>query len=103
MPPLFVRINGITVNDSGRYVVDYETFGYTETLPGMHVHFFFDTVTPEQAGSPGSGPWILYGGPRPFTGYRETDRPQAATRMCALVANSNHSVVAGSGNCVVLP
>lgn len=103
MPPLFVRINSITVNDTGNYVVEYETFGYTEQLPGMHVHFFFNTVPVEQAGSPGSGPWYLYGGPRPFTKYKETDRPADATEMCALVANSNHSVVPGSGNCMNLP
>ena len=103
LPPLYVRINGITLNDSGQYVVDYETFGYTEVLPGMHVHFYFNTVPHEQAGNPGSGPWILYGGPRPFTGYRESDRPAQASQMCALVANNNHSVIAGSGNCFQLP
>jgi len=102
-PPLYVRINAISVNDSNQYVVDYETFGYTEKLPGQHVHFFFNTVPPEQAGMPGSGPWILYGGPRPFTRYKVSDRPANATQMCALVANSNHSVVAESGNCVELP
>lgn len=103
LPPLYARINGITLNTSGQYVVDYETFGYTEVLPGMHVHFYFNSVPHEQAGSPGSGPWILYGGPRPFTGYRESDRPAQATQMCALVANNNHSVIADSGNCVNLP
>ncbi len=36
----FVRINQITVNAQGQYVVDYETFEYTETLPGPHIHFF---------------------------------------------------------------
>jgi hypothetical protein len=102
-PPLYVRINNITVNDTGNYVVDYETFGYTEVLPGMHVHFFFNTVPPEQAGSPGSGPWQLYGGPRPFTKYREVDRPADATQMCVLVANPNHSIILNSGNCVNLP
>jgi len=99
----FVRINGISVNTQGQYVVDYETFEYTETLPGTHVHFFFNTVPPEQAGVPGNGPWKLYGGPRPFTGYRPTDRPQNASQLCALVANSNHSVIAESGNCFPLP
>jgi hypothetical protein len=102
-PPLYVRINGITIDSSGHYVVDYETFGYTEQLPGMHVHFFFNTVSPDQAGTPGKGPWYLYGGPRPFTKYRESDRPADATQMCALVANKNHSVIQGTGNCVNLP
>ena len=99
----FARINSITIDDQNRYVVEYETFEFTETLPGMHVHFFFDTVAPENAGVPGSGPWILYGGPRPFTGYRVSDRPAAANQMCILVANANHSVQANSGNCMDLP
>lgn len=100
--PYYSRINDITVND-GRYVVAYETFDFTETLPGMHVHFFFDTVPPDQAGVPGNGPWILYGGPRPFTGYAVADRPAAAEEMCILVANADHSVQANSGNCYPLP
>jgi hypothetical protein len=99
----YVRINSITLDENYRYVVAYETFEYTEQLPGMHVHFFFNTVTPENAGMPGSGPWILYGGPRPFTGYSFSDKPAAATQMCALVANANHSIQLNSGNCVDLP
>ena len=99
----FVRINSITIDDQERYVVEYETFEFTEIVPGVHIHFFFDSVAPENAGSPGSGPWYLYGGPRPFTGYRVAERPAAATQMCALVANANHSVQPDSGNCVNLP
>jgi len=99
----FARINSITIDDQNRYVVEYETFEFTEVVPGVHVHFFFNTVPPENAGVPGSGPWILYGGPRPFTGYRVSDRPGAATQMCILVANRDHSVQANSGNCLDLP
>ncbi|MBI5932310.1 MAG: protein kinase [Chloroflexi bacterium] len=101
-PALFVQITNITLNGN-QYVVEYETYGFTEQLPGMHIHFFFNTVTPEQAGSPGSGPWILYGGPRPFTKYDVGNKPSAATQMCALVANANHSIILESGNCVYLP
>lgn len=107
-PDLYVRINGITLEGS-TYVVDYETFEYTETLPGRHVHFFFDTVAPENAGNPGSGPWILYGGPRPFKGYTIPDKPAAATEMCARVANADHSLYVSAefdidtGNCYPLP
>ncbi|MCG2787053.1 MAG: serine/threonine protein kinase [Anaerolineae bacterium] len=99
----FVRINNISLSDQNQYVVEYETFEYTETLPGVHVHFFFNTVSVEQAGMPGSGPWKLYGGPRPFTGYRSADRPQNASQLCALVANANHSIQVGSGHCFPLP
>jgi serine/threonine protein kinase len=103
LPPLYVRINRITLNANNAYVVEYETFGYTEVLPGQHVHFFFDTVPVEQAGNPGNGPWQLYGGPRPFTKYRVSDRPQGATQMCALVANPDHSIIPETGNCIDLP
>ena len=99
---MYARINSITI-DGDHYVVNYETFAYQEKLPGMHVHFFFNTVTPEQAGVPGAGPWILYGGPRPFTGYKLSQKPAAATQMCALVANPDHSVILDTGNCVDLP
>jgi hypothetical protein len=67
------------------------------------VHFFFDTVPQEQAGRPGSGPWILYAGPIPFRDYRVSDRPNRADRMCILVANRDHSVIQDTGNCVALP
>lgn len=103
MPPLYVRINSITLSAGYTYVVDYETFGYTEKLPGMHVHFFFNTVSPDQAGMPGNGPWVLYGGPRPFTRYTISDRPAKADQICALVANADHTVIPESGNCMALP
>jgi len=100
---LYVLINNITI-EGEYFIVDYETFGYQPQLPGTHIHFFFDTVPVENAGSPGSGPWILYGGPNPFSGYRVSERPASATQMCARVANSNHSLYdLESGNCFDLP
>jgi hypothetical protein len=69
----------------------------------MHIHFFFNNVPPDQAGMPGMGPWKLYGGPRPFTGYAISQKPDTATQICALVANANHTVIANSGNCMDLP
>jgi hypothetical protein len=97
-----VRITGITVN-GGDYVVDYQVFGYAPALPGPHVHFFFDTVSVADAGVPGRGPWFLYAGPVPFTGYAVSERPTGANRMCVLVANANHSIIRDTGNCVDLP
>jgi hypothetical protein len=96
------RINGIGV-EGDRYVVEFETFGFEPQLPGQHVHFFFDTVSPEEAGVPGQGPWILYGEGSPFTEYSLADRPEGAAQMCVLVANPDHSVQANSGNCFDLP
>ena len=89
--------------ENNQYVVDFEMHNSTDDL---HVHMFFDTVPPEQAGSPGSGPWKLIGGaygPSPFTEYGPANRPANATQMCALIANPNHSVQPNSGNCVDLP
>jgi hypothetical protein len=99
----YSRINAITINDQDIYIVDYETFNYTEKLGSQHVHFFFNTVHPEQAGNPGKGDRILYGGPRPFAGYSTSNRPAAATQMCILVANPDHSIQLNSGNCFTLP
>ena len=98
----YVVITAIRV-EGNLYAVDYEVNNFTD---GLHVHIFFNNVPPEQAGSPGSGPWKLtwgaYGDP-PFTQYTIANRPSNATQMCALVANSNHSIQLNSGNCVDLP
>jgi hypothetical protein len=109
-PPNTALIKHIDVQD-GVYVVDFETFGFEPLLESgrTHLHFFFNTVPPEQAGVPGSGPWQIYptgpGQPNttPFTLYAAADRPEAATQMCVLVANHDHSVNMNTGNCVDLP
>jgi eukaryotic-like serine/threonine-protein kinase len=100
----YVVITGIGF-ENNLYVVNYEVHNFPSS-PSLHVHMFFNTVPPEQAGSPAAGPWKLtwgvYGDP-PFTGYGPANRPANATQMCALVANPNHSVQLGTGNCVELP
>jgi len=101
----YVLITDISLDSSNYYVVDYEVHNFPES-PQLHVHMFFDTVPPDQAGSPGAGPWKLTWGPYgdpPFRQYTENDRPSGANQMCALVANPNHSVQADSGNCMDLP
>jgi molecular chaperone DnaK len=108
--PLFSRIDSISLA-GGKYVVNFETFGYQPQLGegNHHVHFFFNTVPPLQAGNPGSGPWQLYPtstgtiGPSPFTLLGPSDKPSGATQMCILVANFDHSVIQGTGNCMPLP
>lgn len=104
LPCPWLHLSFIEIRVEGAlYVVHYEVYNLDAS---QHVHMFFDTVPPEQAGSPGSGPWRLtwntYGTP-PFTQYGIAQRPAGAAQMCALVANSNHSVIEGSGNCVFLP
>jgi len=92
--------------ENNSYVVDFEMHNTPPDQPNMHVHMFFNTVPPEQAGSPGTGPWKLIGGPygpSPFTLYGPANKPAGATQMCGLIANPNHTVVPNSGNCVNLP
>jgi serine/threonine protein kinase len=100
----YVLITGIRI-ENNKYVVDYEVHNFPQS-PSLHVHMFFNTVPPEQAGMPGGGPWKLtwgkYGDP-PFTQYGPADRPARATQLCSLVANPNHSIQLGTGNCVDLP
>jgi len=100
----YVVITGIRLENNA-YVVDFEMVNYP-SAPQLHVHMFFNTVPPEQAGAPGSGPWKLTGGPygsSPFTQYGPSNRPANATQMCSLVANTNHTIILNSGNCVDLP
>jgi serine/threonine-protein kinase len=98
----YVVITGIKV-EGNLYIVDYVVHNLDDS---MHVHMFFNTVPPEQAGVPGNGPWKLtwniYGNP-PFKQYGIANRPEGATQMCSLVAHSNHTVILGTGNCVDLP
>jgi len=99
----YAVITGISL-EGDVYSVDFEMHNIVDDQ--MHVHMFFNTVPPEEAGSPGSGPWKLTGGPygaSPFTGYGPANRPPDATQMCVLVANPNHTVLQNSGNCVDLP
>ncbi len=106
----FVRIMDIEVQDD-TFVVAFQTFGYEPILGAgqKHVHFFFDTVPPEEAGVPGGGPWALYPdtpgemGASPYTGLGPADVPEGATALCTLVANDNHSVIQDSGTCYPLP
>jgi serine/threonine protein kinase len=97
-----VQITGITIDDQSRYVVEFTPLGFVPALPGTHVHFFFDTFAAEQA-DPVSGDRLMFGGVTPFTGFTQADRPPEAKQLCALVANPDHSVIEGSGNCFPLP
>lgn len=75
----------------------------TALLARPHVHFFVNTVAPEQAGVPGGGPWKLYAGPSTFDGFTADDIPPDATEICVLIANPDHSVRPDTGNCFPIP
>ena len=72
-------------------------------MGGQHVHFFWDTVPPDQAGAPAPGPYAVYSGGSPFTEFGPAVRPNGATAICIIVASADHTVIPGSGNCAPLP
>lgn len=100
---LQVEIASITLDDQGRFVITYTTSGFHEQLPGTHLHFFYDSVSPDQVGINGEGSRLMYGGPSPFTGFTAADHPDDSQQICALVANPDHSIIPESGNCMKLP
>jgi hypothetical protein len=98
-----VEIKAISLDSQKRYVVEYVAHNFKEALPGMHMHFFFNTTPADQTGMSGGGARLMYGGPTPFTGYTASDRPGDASKLCVLVANPDHTVISDSGNCFQLP
>ena len=113
-------ITDIAVEDD-HYLVNYKTVGFQPLVPGVdpdatdddhHVHFFFNSTEPENAGENGHPPgtWFLWGlkqggGRLVFDGYKLADAA-GADQMCVAVATSHHDVsadAAHTGNCVDLP
>jgi molecular chaperone DnaK len=106
-----VRIDSITIS-GGKYLVSYRTAGFTPKIDhtgddptSHHIHFFFDTVAQENAGTNGPNPgnWIIWDVPTPFDGFKVSDRPPNAKKMCSLVADTSHAIELNTGTCVDLP
>jgi hypothetical protein len=105
-----VFIDGIT-RDGDTYVVRYTTIGYAPKINGgpesRHIHFYFDTVPIDQAGSPapGSG-WVVYdtdeNGELVYR-FAVGDVPSGATQLCASVANVRHELDEQIQDCEPLP
>lgn len=98
----YVLIIGVAI-EGDHYLVEYETIGFIESSSGRHIHFFYNNITPQDAGFPGPGPWFMHPGPRPFRDARIADRPAGASQICALAAEPDHRTLPDSGNCMNLP
>lgn len=85
------------------YQVVFETSGFTPQVRDFHVHFFYDTVPPEESGIPGGGPWQVHQVDQPFEGFVVADRPAEATQICVIVANPDHSIIPDTETCLDLP
>ncbi|NLF10271.1 MAG: serine/threonine protein kinase [Anaerolineaceae bacterium] len=98
-----VRITGISLDEQGQYAVDFAVEHFEPAYPGTHIHFFWDTFSEEDVGIGGEANRRAHGGPSPFGGLAAAERPAEATRLCAVVAVPDHTVIPRSGNCFDLP
>lgn len=103
------RIQGVGLFGD-RYVVDFMVSGFEPHIgccgdDSHHLHFYFDSIEAENAGTNGPSPesWEMYDGASPFTAYGQSQRPPGATQLCVLVADTEHAVEVGTGNCHELP
>jgi actin-like ATPase involved in cell morphogenesis len=110
-------ITNLRVED-GTYVADYDVKDFDPIIfePGVrgtpedhHVHFFFNSTAPENAGTNGHPPgaWTIWdraagGGELRFDGL-DVEDAGTANQLCIRVADFEHGVEADSGNCVDLP
>jgi hypothetical protein len=99
----YVRIDDIKLDSEGNYLVYFEAFEFTPQLDSYHLTFFFDTLPPEQTGSPYDTFYYMSASPPPFAKFSVYDKPEGATKICVLVANPDHTSRMDSGNCYPLP
>jgi hypothetical protein len=105
------------------YVATYVVKGFEPIIymPGIqgkptdhHVHFFYDTVGADHAGTNTAKPgiWQVWDrnsgkGQLVFDAYNAFNQNShggfGAKQLCILVADANHGVEQGSGNCKPLP
>jgi serine/threonine protein kinase len=107
----YVTLDGISV-EAGTYVVRYTPYRFTPDIgdpDGHHVHFFWDTYEPEQAGIDAPergaevGAWELWDADV-FDAFAVADRPPGAEQICAVVATYDHRVDDPDNvDCIELP
>jgi molecular chaperone DnaK len=107
-----IFLEPITV-EGDHFVLEYAAVGFTPKIDDAdatshHIHFFYDTVPLAQAGSPGTGPWVLWDldddGEPFFRGYKTAEVPAGATSLCAVVATNTHALDEGAvPSCQSLP
>lgn len=112
----YAEIIGVRA-DGETYAVQFAVRNYQAKLDAMHVHFFWDVIGRETAGSNGEpepGEWLAYDGSSPMINemFRLENRPEGAKAICALVGNAAHEIAdvdgdgekdPDSGNCWDLP
>jgi thermitase len=89
-----VVITGVNIIGS-QYQINFTPNGYVPLLGGIHTHFYYNT-------EPNTITNKMYSGSSPYLLDIST-KPANATQICAIVANSNHTIINNSGNCYNLP
>jgi len=88
--------------DGDGFVSFYSTVGFEPQIEGddsnHHLHWYYDTVPLEEAGSPGTGPWTIWDlDDDEVKRFRSSDMqppeiPADATQLCVVVARHDHSL-----------
>ena len=98
-------VNSISLNGD-TYVVNYGVSGFAEdgTIATTHVHVYWNNIREDQAGvGPSQQSWDAYPGFSPHTRFGVGSKPGDATGICIVVANPDHTIQPGTGNCMALP
>jgi hypothetical protein len=106
-------INMRSISISGQsIVIEWDALNFTPALQSFHAHFFWDTITPKQAGTNAAkfgatvGTWELTD-KQPFRSegeLRVANRPAAAKQVCVTVADVAHALVDPEVfDCIALP
>ena len=93
-------------------MIEWDALNFTPALQSFHAHFFWDTISPKQAGTNAPkfgatvGAWELTDR-QPFRSegeLRVANRPAAAKQVCVTVADVNHALVDPEiFDCIPLP
>ncbi len=114
----FVCMTSVSIDASGLLKATFEPTGFIPSAgaaPNRHIHFFFPTASvlddERNAGISGSdrSTWIAWDDPTFGPGFAQApfhldDAVEAGvTELCVLVAEANHVILPGTGNCVAIP
>lgn len=114
----FVCMTSVSIDASGSLKATFEPTGFIPSAgaaPNRHIHFFFPTASvlddERNAGISGSdrSTWIAWDDPTFGPGFAQApfqvdDAVEAGvTELCVLVAEADHVILPGSGNCVAIP
>ncbi len=114
----FVCMTSVSIDSSGALKATFEPTGFIPTVgsaPNRHIHFFFPTPSvladERNAGISGSdrSTWIAWDDPTFGPGFAQAPFQLdeavevGVTELCVLVAEADHVILPGSGNCVPIP